>query len=48
MIENLKKCEFKYTFRDYQKRVLDEVRVHLKDGKLNNAGYSLFGSKMIK
>jgi len=35
MIENLKKCSFKYTFRDYQKRVLDEARKHLSDGKLN-------------
>jgi len=35
MIENLKKCKFKYTFRSYQQRVLDEAKKHLADKKLN-------------
>lgn len=35
MIENIKKCKFKYEFRDYQKRVLNEARKHLTDKKLN-------------
>ena len=35
MIENLRKCKFKYTFRSYQQRVLDESKKHLADKKLN-------------
>jgi len=35
MIEELKKCRFKYTFRDYQQRVLTAMKSHLKDKKIN-------------
>lgn len=52
MIEELKKCKFKYKFRDYQKRVLDDLRVHLKDEKLNiiaapGAGKTIFALSLM-
>lgn len=30
-----KACQFKYTFRDYQQKALEEVKKHLEDDKLN-------------
>lgn len=35
MIDNLRKCKFKYSFRSYQQRVLNEAKLHLSDKKLN-------------
>lgn len=35
MISEFKNCKFKYVFRNYQKRVMDELDKHLDDEKIN-------------
>lgn len=48
--ENIK---FKWTFRDYQQRVLDNVDIHINDGKVNivaapGSGKTILGLELIR
>ena len=53
MLNGFEDTHFKWTFRNYQQRVLDEAETYLKDGKIHivaapGSGKTILGLELIR